>query len=273
MGALQMITVGGGELAAFVDGAPDKPWIVVSNNLGGTHRVWRRQMSILTTYYRVLRYDARGHGDSSAPPGPYSLDMLVGDVVALMDHFHIAKADFIGVSMGAITGMGLAIGHPGRVGRLICCDARADAPQPFIDNWTVRIKQVREGGVKGIVEFLMGIWFTPGFREKHPETIGEATDMVLRTNAESWMAIAEAMKKLDYKRSLGSVRAKTLFIAGAQDGASSPAVMRDMAAATPGADFIEVDPGAHLCMIENPDGFNRVIDDWLGGQSDLKAAS
>jgi 3-oxoadipate enol-lactonase len=263
MSTMEKVSVNGAELAVRIEGKPGNPWLVLSNNLGATHECWRRQIPILTGNYRVLRYDARGHGDSSAPAGPYSLEMFGADVIGLMDHFKIAKADIMGVSLGAITAMGLAINHPDRVSRVVCCDARSDATQPFIDNWTARIANVRESGMKGLIGFLMGMWFTPAFNQSHPEVIKEATDMVLRTNAASWIEFAEAMKKLDYKRHLGKIRAPALFVVGAQDPASSPAVMREMASLTPGADFIEIDPGSHICMVENPDAFNRAVGNWL----------
>ncbi len=108
------------------------PWIILSNSLASTHESWRFQVPLLSSAYRVLRYDLRGHGASSST-GPYTFDILVADVICLMDHYGIAKADILGLSMGGMTALGLAIDHPGRVGRVICCDARSGSIPPLVD--------------------------------------------------------------------------------------------------------------------------------------------
>jgi pimeloyl-ACP methyl ester carboxylesterase len=124
--------------------------------LAGTHESWRFQVPLLSSAYRVLRYDSRGHGASSSPPGPYTFDILVPDVICLMDHYGIAKADILGLSMGGMTALGLAIDHPDRVGRVICC-ARSDSIPPFVDSWNARVASIREaGGMKGVLDFTLG---------------------------------------------------------------------------------------------------------------------
>ena len=126
-GLAQTVSVGGVDIATYVNGEQGRPWIVVSNSLAANSSSWDHQLSLLTKTFRVLRYDTRGHGRSSALEGPYTFAHLTGDVLALMDHYEIEKANFLGLSMGGMTGLGLAIDHPSRVTRLICCDARSDA--------------------------------------------------------------------------------------------------------------------------------------------------
>lgn len=110
-----------------IDGPDGAPRVVMSNSLGADLTLWDGQIDLLTRKYRVLRYDQRGHGQSDAPKGPCSFDLLVADVIGLMDHHGIEKADFIGLSRGAMTGMGLALAHPGRFGRMVLADARSVA--------------------------------------------------------------------------------------------------------------------------------------------------
>lgn len=118
-------------LNTAIDGETDKPWIVLSNSLGANLHMWAPQTDVLTQNYRVLRYDTRGHGESDAPDGPYSFDDLLGDVTGLMDAYEIETAAFMGLSMGGMTGLGLALEHADRVTRVVCADGRADAPEPF----------------------------------------------------------------------------------------------------------------------------------------------
>jgi 3-oxoadipate enol-lactonase len=263
MGKTETVAINGAKLEVTVDGDAGKPWLVLSNSLACTYDSWRFQLPALTGAYRVLRYNTRGHGGSSAPKGPYSLDILVSDVVGLMDHFKIAQADVVGLSMGGMTMMGLAIGHPDRVRRLICCDARSDAPPPFVSSWDDRTAAIKKaGGMKGILDLTLERWFTAEFREKHPEIVNEAGEMLLATNVEGYTACAEALKRLAYKPHLHEIKAPSLFLAGAQDMAAPSAVMREMATLA-GGDFVEVDPGAHICTMENPEGFNRTVAGWL----------
>jgi len=266
MSDVKKVTVNGADLAVRIDGAPGLPWMVLSNSLACTHESWDGQMALLTQTHRVLRYDTRAHGRSSAPSGPYSMETFVGDVVGLMDHFEIAKADILGLSMGGMTALGVAIHHPDRVNRLICAAARSDSIPPFVDSWNTRIAAIRAaGGMSGVVDFTIERWFTPGFREAHPDAVQMAEQMILACNPEGYIACAEALKGLDYKRSLGSIRAPALFIAGDKDGGAPPAAMREMAALTPGAAFVEISPASHIIIMENPTAFNATVGSWLSG--------
>jgi 3-oxoadipate enol-lactonase len=150
---------------------------------------------------------------------------------------------------------------------VVCCDARADAIPPFVASWDARIAALRAaGGMPGVVAFTIERWFTPAFRGRRPEIVQATADMILSTNADGYIGCAAALKQLDYKRRLGAIKAPVLYICGAQDQASPPAAMRDMAAVTPGATYAEVDPGAHICNIENPDGFNGILAAWLSAK-------
>ena len=101
---MTLVDLGSVQLNTRIDGPTDAPWIILSNSLGANLAMWDPQIAILTENYRVLRYDTRGHGKSSVPDGPYSLDELVNDVIGLMDHFKIQTASWMGLSMGAMTG-------------------------------------------------------------------------------------------------------------------------------------------------------------------------
>lgn len=265
MGERQAIVRSNGvDLATRVEGDEGRPWLVLLNSLATHAGMWDGVMPVLTRTHRVLRYDARGHGASGTPPGPYGFPDLVADLLGLMDQYRIGRADLLGLSMGGMTALGAAIHHGDRVRRVICCGARADAVPPFVANWDARIAAIRDaGGIEGVVEASLERWFTPAFRAAHPEAVTAAAAMIGTTDPRGYVACADALKRLDYKRSLGRVAAPALFVCGASDGAAPPAVMREMAALTPGSTYAEVDPGAHLFVIENPDGFGAAVGGWL----------
>ena len=214
--------------------------------------------------YRVLRYDTRGHGLSSAPPGPYQFDDLIADIVGLMDHYGISRATFMGLSLGGMSGLGLALTHPARVDRLICCDARADAPAPFIESWDQRSAAIRGGGMEAVVSGSLERWLTEGFRSANPAVTERCAAMIRGTDADGYIACAAALKQLDYLKDLPGLNLPVLYVVGDQDFGAPPPVMKDMAEQTPGGEFKLVPDAAHIANLDNPSGFNAAIADFLG---------
>jgi 3-oxoadipate enol-lactonase len=254
---------GGFKLAAFIDGQPEgAPWIVLSNSLGASAMMWEPQLELLGKRYRILRYDTRGHGASETPPGAYSFDGLVADVIALMDHFGIARASYMGLSLGGMTGLGLAIGHGGRFDRIVCCDARADNPPPFVQSWDDRLAAIDKGGLAAIVGATMQRWFVESWRTANPDRLKQFEEIFLRTGG--FRGCAEALKRLDYLKDLGKIAIPVLYVVGAKDQGAPPEVMRAMADATPGSRFAEIPDAAHLPNVDNTKDFNAAISAFLG---------
>ncbi|MBS7541856.1 alpha/beta fold hydrolase [Ancylobacter oerskovii] len=259
----EIVASGGAEIAVRVDGPEHLPWIVLSNSLAADLSMWDDQIPFLTRSYRVLRYDTRGHGRSSAPAGAYSFELLVGDLVAVMDRFGIAQADILGLSMGGMTALGLGLAYPERVNRLICADARADAPPPFVAGWDQRIAAVEAGGMGAVLAGTMERWFTAVTRQHRPEVVDRASRMVLATSPVGYIGCARALQGLDYLRHLARMEPETLYIVGAEDAGAPPEAMRAMAAETPGAQF-EILPGvAHIANMEDVASFNARVAEFL----------
>ncbi|WP_346915301.1 alpha/beta fold hydrolase [uncultured Roseibium sp.] len=265
MSNVQRLDLGDGiVIETEVSGRGGAPWIVLSNGLGTTRDMWRPQLDLLEGAFRVLRYDTRGHGGSSTPIGPYSLDALVGDAIAVMDAHGVEKAIFMGLSMGGMTAMGLGLAHPDRLTKAICCAARADAPPPFVQSWIDRIAMIEKGGIGSIWEGTLARWLTAETQKAAPDLVAELKADFLRTTAEGYCGCAEALKKLDYLKDLPGLAVPILFVSGAEDMASPSAAMRHMADETPGSRYAEIPAVAHILNCDNPDAFNRVIAEFLG---------
>lgn len=254
------VDAGGVALSAQVDGAAGKPWLLLSNSLAADLSMWDDQIAHLTRTHRVLRYDTRGHGESGAPSGPYSFDDLVADMAALLDHVGAERADVMGLSLGGMTALGLGLSHPARVRRMVVCDARADAPPPFVQSWDDRIAAIRAGGMAAIVEGTLARWFTPA---ADPAVPARAKAMILGTSPIGYEGCAGALKRLDYLRHLGGMTVPVRYVVGAEDMGAPPAVMRAMAEATPGASFAEIAGTAHVPNMENPAAFAAALGDFL----------
>lgn len=261
---MSRVDLGGYALNTRVDGPSGAEWIVLSNSLGADLTMWDDQVEPLSAKYRVLRYDTRGHGRSDTVPGDCSFAELNGDVIALMDHFGIERAAFMGLSMGGMTGMGLAVDHAGRVSRVVCADARADAPVPFQTNWDARIATVEGGGLEAIVEGTLGSWLTQAWRDANPARVAQIRAIVLANDPQGYIACCYALKGLDYLRRLGDAGVPVLYVGGAQDMGAAPEVMQAMADATPGGVYTQIPDAAHVANINAPEAFNAAIAEFLG---------
>ncbi|MBW8267983.1 alpha/beta fold hydrolase [Caldovatus aquaticus] len=254
----------GARLYARADGREDAPAILLCNSLASDHTMWDAQVPLLSARYRVLRYDRRGHGRSEAPEGPYSLPMLVADALAVLDRFGVRRAAFMGLSLGGMTGIGLCLAHPERVERLVCCDCRADAPEPFRASWDERIATVRAGGMQAVLQPTIERWLRPAFREADPAAVRRVEAMILGTPVAGYEGCARAIQGLDYFKDLGRMRVPTLYVTGEFDAGAPPEVMRAMAEATPGGRLAVVPGSHHLPNIDNEAGFAAAIGEFLG---------
>ena len=250
-------------LNTAVDGDGDKPWIILSNSLGANLSMWDGQVGLLSETHRVLRYDTRGHGQSEAPAGPYSFDDLLADVLGVMDAHEIETADFMGLSMGGMTGLGLALEHPDRFKRVICADGRADAPPPFREMWDTRIAAVEGGGLEAIVEGTLATWLTEDWRAANPEVLENVRQMVLSNDPQGYISCCRALQGLDYLRHLGKVTIPVFFVGGSEDIGAAPEVMQAMADATPGGVYVQIPAAAHVANINAPEAFNAAIKGFL----------
>ena len=238
-----------------IDGPADAPPLLLSNSLGTTSEMWDPQIPALTERFRVVRYDTRGHGTAPVPNGPYSLDDLGGDAVALLDRLGIERAHVVGLSLGGMTGMWLAANAPERVDRLVLmCTSAMLADE---HDWPARAKLVREQGPGAIAEATVARWFTPGFVERHPDTVAKLRATLADTPPEGYAGCCDAIGGMDQLAVLERVAAPTLVIAGREDPATPPAHAERIAERIPGARLELVD-AAHLANVERAEDVTRL---------------
>jgi 3-oxoadipate enol-lactonase len=229
------------------DGPPDAPVLILSNSLGTDHTMWDLQMPTLERYFRVLRYDSRGHTPSAVPRGPYTIEMLGRDALALCDALGIERAHFCGLSMGGMVGMWLAAHVPERIDRLALCNTAARMGPPQL--WDARIESVRQWGMANIIAAVIVRWFTATFFEMDLEIVETMRQTLARMPADGYIACCEAIRDMDQRASLSRIRARTLVIAGSLDAASPPADGRFLAETIPDARYLEF-LAAHMANVE-----------------------
>lgn len=233
-----------------VTGRSDGPVVVLSNSLGSTHRMWDAQLPSLQERFQVVRYDTRGHGQSPVPTGPYSIDDLADDVIALLDTLRVPRAHLVGLSLGGMTAMRLAARNPDRIDRmvLLCTGARL----PPASAWTDRAATVRADGTGAVAEAVVARWFTAQFLAEHPDIKATSQAMVAATPAEGYAGCCEAIAGMDLSADLPTIIAPTLAIAGADDVATPPAMLGEIASAVHDGRLLEVSHAGHLASAEQP---------------------
>lgn len=239
-----------------IDGPADAPVLVLSNSLGTCADMWARQVPELSKHFRVLRYDTRGHGKSSIPDGEYRFEQLAGDIAELLDGLGIARAHFCGLSMGGPTGIALALARPERVDGLILCNTAARIGSA--EGWTTRINAVAEQTLEKMAPALVERWLTDGYRAAEPGLSQVLVDMLRRTSDAGYSRNCAALRDADYRDRVAAIRARTLVISSTHDLAATPAQGRELAAAIPGARYVELDT-SHISNWERPEEFNRAV--------------
>ena len=236
------------DLAYTVDGSADAPVVLLSNSLGATRAMWDPQVPALAERYRVVTYDTRGHGESPVPEGPYTLDDLVDDAVALLDEVGAPRAHVVGLSLGGMTAMRLAAREPGRVHRLaLLCTSSLLGQR---STWVERAATARTQGTGELAPTVVGRWFTPGFAAAHPDLVARMQAMIAGTPDEGYAGCCEAIADMDLRADLASISAPTLVIAGEDDPATPPEHLRAIADGIDGAELLTLRPAAHLANVE-----------------------
>jgi 3-oxoadipate enol-lactonase len=244
------------EIHAVVEGSRSGPTVVLAGSLGTTMQMWDPQVPSLAAGRRVVRFDARGHGRSPVPPGPYTIEQLADDLLALLDRLDVERAHLVGLSLGGMTAMSLAAERPDRVAGLsLLCTAARLGPDP----WAGRAHTARTRGMAGLGPAVVERWFTARFRAEHPDRVAAMQQMVESTPAEGYAGACDAIRQMDLRERLPSITAPTLVVAAAEDPATPPEHGRLIADSIPGSRLEVIDGAAHLANIEQPDRVTELL--------------
>jgi 3-oxoadipate enol-lactonase len=250
----------GVEFNVTLDGPENKPPLMLSNSLGTNLHMWDWQIPELTKHFRVIRYDSRGHGQSGAPEGPYSIEELGRDALAIMDALELDQVHWMGLSKGGMIGQWLLTHAPERIGRAVLANTGSHMPPP--DLWNQRIRTAMDKGMEELTPGVIERWFTPEFRAREPETVQKIVRMLHTTPAHGYAASCSAIRDMDQRESIRSVTNPVLVVVGSRDPATPPDMGKRIAETIRGARIVTLD-AAHLSNIEQAEAFNQAVIDFL----------
>jgi 3-oxoadipate enol-lactonase len=247
-----------------VSGREGGPWVTLVTGIANDTTMWNAQLPALEPHFHVLRYDLRGQGGTQATKPPYSIDLLVRDLVGLWDKLGIKKTHLVGLGLGGGIVQAAGVRHGERLISLmpVCCRARM-VPD-FAAMWHGLIEKVKKDGVESIVEQTAQRWFSDEFKAKNPQVLDEVRAMIRRTSLDGYLGCVGAFLGMDVEGELHKIRVPTHYLSGADDKIGGPpALVAGLAAKVPGAKHASVPGAAHIANIQNPAGFNKAVVDFL----------
>jgi 3-oxoadipate enol-lactonase len=246
-----------------IDGSAG-PWLVLSNSLATDLSMWDEQARALSSSFRVLRYDQRGHGKTQATPGRYTFELLMADVLALMDALSIARASVCGLSMGGATALGLAERHPDRIERAIVADSGCASTPQSAAQWEERIVVAQKGGMEPLVEPTVTRWFPPDVVAKNPPYLDRVRAMIRATPVDGFIGCSAALADHDFRSAVAGTKPPVLFLAGEKDaGGAVATAMKGLHQALPGSRYLELPGAGHIANLDDPEGFTGAVRSFL----------
>ncbi len=256
---MHIADLGDVQLHYRIDGDPEGAPVVFANSLGTDLRLWDMVLPLLPKGLKFIRYDKRGHGLSSLPPAPYAMGALVRDAERLLDHLEVRDCVFVGLSIGGMIGQGLAVKRLDQVRALVLSNTGAKIGTP--EMWEQRIAAVETGGIESLADAVMERWFSKAFRAT-PE-LALWRNMLVRQPAQGYAGCSAAISGTDFLTPTSGLRLPALGIAGDEDGATPPDLVRETIGLIPGSRFELIRKAGHLPCVEQPQTYADILSGFL----------
>ena len=244
--------------------AGEGPWLTMSHSLACNLHMWDPQMVELTRNFKVLRYDTRGHGETSAPAGEYTLEQLADDVKGLLDALNIKQTHWMGLSMGGMIGQTFALKYPGVFQSMVLADTTSRRPPDAARMWAERIQNAQQNGMDALVEGTLGRWFTEPYRNARKDVMTRIGNDIRKTPVAGFVGCCHAIARIDLTDRLKEIKCPTLVIVGEEDMGTPVAAAQAIHDNLPGSLLKIITSAAHLSNIEQAVSFNKLALGFLG---------
>jgi 3-oxoadipate enol-lactonase len=233
------------------------PWLTMSHSLACDSRMWGEQVAALSKRFKVLRFDTRGHGQTDAPKGEYTLDMLADDAAAVLAAAGVKETHWIGISMGAMIGQTLAVRSPGLLASLVLADTTSRNPPEVWPMWKERIDVAESKGMEALVDPTLARWFTAPYLKARPDRVKVIADMIRATPVAGYVGCCHALPKINLTDRLKEIKVPVLAMTGTED--ASAASTKTIHENIPGSEFVPIPSASHIANVEQPEAFNAAL--------------
>jgi 3-oxoadipate enol-lactonase len=259
----EFATINNCKIAYALEGHSHLPVVLLSHALATRAEIWGYQLPLLTNRFRVLRYDIRGHGESGPAGDSYNFPLLASDVAALLEYLNIARTAFVGLSIGGMIGQQFALDYPEKLWGLVLCSTGSVTANNIKTILEERIEKVSAEGLTSQLDPTLKRWFTKGFIEEAPHTIGWVSDLILSTSVKGYIGCCRALQTLDLTEQLTRVQVRTLLVPGAEDAAFPEQTSRIIQQRIGNSELAVLRNAAHLGCVERPHAFNEILVSFL----------
>ena len=243
--------------------AGEGPWLVFSHSLGCSKAMWKRQFELFSKSYRVVCYDTRGHGETDAPPGPYSMELLAQDFKALCDELCIRQCHLVGLSMGGMIGQRVALDYPNLLLSLTLADTSSHYGPAALPFWRTRSETALTAGMEPLVAPTMERWFTAAFRSAQPALMEQVKQWIVNTPVQGYAGCCLAISAIDFTARLHGISIPVLVIVGADDVATPPAMAQVIHGEIKQSRLLVLPSAAHIASVEQAELFNQSVTEFL----------
>lgn len=265
------VTANGVDLSYQITGPDYGDVVVLIHSLGCTHEMWDAQVASLSSRYRCLAYDLRGHGHSSVVDDPATIDDLAADLLGLLDALKISSAHVVGLSFGGMVAQAFAASHPDRMKNLVLM---ATGPQmPPADSWLQRAALVRAEGPGELVNTIVERWFTPTFLQSATSEIARIRERFLDIDRRGYARCCEVIAETDLRERITSIVAPTLLLFGEDDPVTPPSIAEEMCRVIPNAEMTILPGARHLLNIERAHAVSAQLHTFLASNRVRRAAT
>lgn len=252
-------TLNGIQLHYLDEGPKEAPTLVFANSLGTDLHMWDPILPYLPKTLRLIRYDKRGHGKSEVPDAPYTMGALIKDAEALLDHLHVRNCVFVGLSIGGMIAQGLATKRLDLIHAMVLSNTAAKIGTPNM--WAERIAALQNDGLEGMADTVMQRWFSRDFLAL--DQLQHWRDMLTAQSPEGYIGCCHAIAGTDFYTPTSALRLPTLGIAGSEDGATPPDLVRETINLIPGSQFTLMHRVGHLPCVEQPENYAGHVTEFL----------
>ena len=254
---MPFLTANGQNLHFADQGDPSGHPVVFANSLGTDFRLWDGIVDLLPSGLRIIRYDKRGHGLSSCPPYPYHMEELAADAESLLEQLGVRDCLFVGLSIGGLIAQALMLRRPDLIRAAVLSNTAAKIGDPTM--WETRISLARSNRLAEMAPAIIERWLSESFRETQPEAAAGWHAMLCRTPPEGYAGCSHAIMNSDFTDSIKSVDLPVWAIAGSEDGATPPELVRATADLIPGCGYFEIEGAGHLPCVEAPENYASIL--------------